>query len=161
MRLNDKCAYTKNSTCTTKGHVNEQAYGLHSVCNLRLYFALARTSIIESSFGCQTKAVDMDQTTCALRHLRRLACQHYWQACQTAHYCSAVATHIFAIPYVAKQTPTSEAIVFICTCSRQGQTTCRYALLLCMLSDPLRTPAMQQYDQINLAVAMDCTQLQY
>ena len=60
----DKCAYTKNSACTKKDHINEQAYGMHprEYLTLRLYLARARTSVIESSFGCLAMALVMNQT---------------------------------------------------------------------------------------------------
>ena len=48
-------------------------YAPAGVPNSRLNLARARTSIIESSFGCLTKDLVMNQTLYALRHLRRLA----------------------------------------------------------------------------------------
>ena len=43
MCLNNNCAYTKNSTCTTNDRINENAYGMHppGYLNSRLYLARA------------------------------------------------------------------------------------------------------------------------
>ena len=70
---------------------------------LHLYLARAQTNIekffsVFRSFGCLTKALFMNRTWDALRHLRRLTRLHYRRTYQMARYCITEVTPMLFIP---------------------------------------------------------------
>ena len=65
---------------------------------LRLYLARAQTNNEKRSFGFLTKALVMNRTSDALRHLQRLTRLYYRRTCQTARYCIFEVTPMLFIP---------------------------------------------------------------